>query len=59
MIRFILETTTRDQGHVYVSLSTVDAECPELEGQLRRGGYGSGPNGDDFEYWKVIGAERK
>lgn len=57
MIRFICRVVNRDQGHVKTDLVTVEAEVPALEKMLLRGGYGSGPDGDDFEYGELIGAE--
>lgn len=56
MVRIIVERITRDQGTVFYGHETVDVESPELE-KLLNGGYGGGPNGDDFTYVKVIGAE--
>lgn len=57
MLRFILRRTTRDQGDVSTGLYTVDADVPSLERELIRGGYGGGPNGDDFERTAVFGVE--
>jgi hypothetical protein len=58
MLRFILKTVTRDQGDVRTETSTVDvSSCPELERELMHGGYGGGPNGDDFSYTQVLGVE--
>lgn len=57
MLRFMLEKTTRDQGYVSTGLYTLDLDVPELEKELRSGGYGAGPNGDDFTHSKLIGIE--
>jgi hypothetical protein len=57
MLRFILKRYNRDNGHVSQILLTVDADVPELQREIQRGGYGSGPNGDDFQYAEVVGVE--
>jgi hypothetical protein len=57
MLRFVLTRYNRDQGHVSRMTLTVDADVPQLEKEITRGGYGSGPNGDDFEYAEVTGVE--
>ena len=57
MVRFIIRRVTRDMGHVSNQLSTRDIECQELEAILRQGGRGGGPDGDDFEYCELVGAE--
>lgn len=57
MVRIIVERITRDQGTVFSGHETVDVESPELE-TLLNGGFGGGPNGDDFTYVRVIGAQR-
>lgn len=56
MTRIILRVVTRDQGHVFSSLETLDIDCPTLEAALRRNGFGGGPNGDDFMYTEILGA---
>jgi hypothetical protein len=56
-IRLIIKNTNRDQGHVRVELETYVIDHAGLESILRRGGFGGGPNGDDFLYSEVIGAE--
>lgn len=57
MLRFVLTRYNRDQGHVSRATLTVDADVPELETEIKRGGYGSGPNCDDFLYAEVVGVE--
>ena len=57
MIRFIAKRTVRDQGCVSEHLETLDANVPELEKFLLRGGFGGGPNGDDFDKTVLIGVE--
>jgi hypothetical protein len=57
MLRFVLTRYNRDQGHVSRTVLTVDAEVPILEREITRGGYGSGPNGDDFQYAEVVSVE--
>lgn len=56
-VRFIFERTVRDQGDVRKTYVTVDAECDAVEKVLTRGGWGGGPNGDDFDITKLVGAE--
>ena len=58
MIRFLIETTTRDMGFVSSSLSTLEVECPALE-QVLQDTYGGGPDNDDFTYVKLLGIESK
>lgn len=55
MIRFILIRETRDRvsgasGHDYV---TIDADVPQLEEALRRGGYGE----DCYDHSSLVGCE--
>lgn len=59
MLKFVVEITSRDQGYVYSRLVVVEAECPELEKVVHQGGYGGGPNGDDFLVTRILGAEVK
>lgn len=57
MLRFVLTRYNRDQGHVSRQTLTVDADVPELQRAIQNGGYGGGPNGDDFQYAEVTGVE--
>ncbi len=57
MLRFILSKETRNQGYVGKDLCTLDVDCPQLEKILRSGGYGAGPDGDDFEHTILVGVE--
>lgn len=56
MIRFILKREYKpsyEMGPATSSLYTIDAECPELEAQLRRGGCGNG----GWDFADVVGSE--
>ncbi len=57
MIRFIVKQVDRDQGHVSSRLLTLEMDCPKLERLLSGGGSGGGPNGDDWQYYELVGAE--
>jgi hypothetical protein len=57
-MRFLIETTTRDMGHVSSRLSTLETDCPALEAILQDS-YGGGPDNDDFVYVKLLGVESK
>jgi len=57
MIRFIAKRKIRNIGDVTETLETLDIEVPALESWLTRGGFGGGPDNDDFDYTLLIGAE--
>ena len=55
MIRFIiqLKQKNRFQDAEHESVYTLDAECPELEAELLKGGFGE----DSYETRKVLDTE--
>jgi hypothetical protein len=60
MLRFIVKRRTYQgmcRDSVFTSFETVDCQVPELEAVLLRGGWGGGPDNENFDQSELVNVE--